>query len=115
MPCDGTISIPEDCDFPLQNLPYGVFRLIGSSLVAALDHEDAHHGSTSRIGVALGNRVVDMSALHRMGVFADAPLIRSSECFLKARVQLDRALKLSAACIVFRNVGTTLHTNHSGQ
>ncbi len=37
MPCDGTIRIAPDCDFPLANLPYGVFRLIGSSLVAALN------------------------------------------------------------------------------
>ena len=49
MPCDGTICIDADCDFPLANLPYGVFRLIGSSLVAALDQVSSGSWSDSWI------------------------------------------------------------------
>ncbi len=36
-------------DFPIQNLPYGIF----------------HHGGRSRIGVAIGEQVLDLSVLER--------------------------------------------------
>ena len=85
MPCDGTITIAADCDFSLANLPYGVFRLINDALIELLNQEEQHeqHRTTNRIGVALGNRLVDLSALHGRGVFADAPIVQSSECFLQ--------------------------------
>jgi len=47
------------------------------------DQSEEDRGSTSRIGVALGDRVVDLAALHGLGTFKDAPLIHSSECFLE--------------------------------
>jgi len=47
------------------------------------DQSEEDRGSTSRIGVALGDRVVDLAALHGRGAFRDAPLIHSSECFLQ--------------------------------
>jgi len=37
-----------DCDFPIQNLPFGVFRA---------------HGGAPRIGVAIGDRILDLAAL----------------------------------------------------
>ncbi|MDQ6932889.1 MAG: fumarylacetoacetase, partial [Candidatus Eremiobacteraeota bacterium] len=49
------ISVAPDSDFPIQNLPYGVFRRPG---------EDA------RVGVAIGNNVLDLAALARAGLFA---------------------------------------------
>ena len=107
MPCDGTISISADSDFSLQNLPYGVFTPIASSstaisastatispssaalgnaFFAAAASDKSQHGARRRIGVALGNRVVDLLALHGLGVFAGAPLVQSSECFLQVRM-----------------------------
>jgi fumarylacetoacetase len=41
------------CDFPIQNLPYGVFHAGGSS---------------SRIGIAIGDRVLDVAALAEGGL-----------------------------------------------
>ena len=105
MPCDGTISITPDCDFPLANLPYGVFRLIGSSLVAALDQNEEDRGSTSRIGVALGNRVVDLAALHGLDTFKDAPLIHSSECFLQVHQRTGCAHWRSSSLIATCRIG----------
>ena len=47
------------------------------------DQSEEDRGNTSRIGVALGDRVVDLAALHGLGAFKDKPLIHSSECFLQ--------------------------------
>lgn len=49
------IPIPEDCDFSLQNLPYGVFS-IGDS--------------EPRIGTAVGEYALDLKALAQDGVFS---------------------------------------------
>ena len=48
-----------DSDFPIQNLPFGAFR------VAATGDE--------RIGVAIGDRILDLAALAARGVLANAP------------------------------------------
>lgn len=44
-------------DFPIQNLPYGVFRRLGS-------HENFH------LGVAIGDQILDLNKAHSLGVFA---------------------------------------------
>ena len=44
-------------DFPVQNLPYGVFRRTGSD-------------EQFRLGVAIGDQVLDLSKAHAQGVFA---------------------------------------------
>ncbi|MFB2530533.1 fumarylacetoacetase [Paracoccus sp. p3-h83] len=44
-----------DCDFPLQNLPYGVFSLPGQA---------------PRCGVAIGDRIVDLAACEDAGLIA---------------------------------------------
>lgn len=46
-----------DCDFPLQNLPFGVFRRAGKS-------EDF------RGGVAIGDQILDLAAAARAGLFS---------------------------------------------
>lgn len=48
------ISIPEDSDFPIQNLPYGVF--------STADNQAA------RVGVALGEWIVDLAVLEQQGL-----------------------------------------------
>ena len=49
------IDVPRGSDFPIQNLPYGVFRRSGDQ--------------AARLGVALGDRIVDLSLLARGGLF----------------------------------------------
>ncbi|HEU4993269.1 MAG TPA: fumarylacetoacetase [Gemmatimonadaceae bacterium] len=45
-------------DFPIQNLPLGVFR---------------RRGGTPGIGIAIGDRVLDLAACARLGLLEDAP------------------------------------------
>ena len=52
MPLQSFIDIPEGSDFPLENLPFGVFR---------------PQQGPARIGVALGQWVVDLSVLEAAG------------------------------------------------
>lgn len=49
-----------DTDFPVQNLPFGVFRRAGS-------------GEQLRIGVAIGDQILDLAAAERAGAFAALP------------------------------------------
>ncbi|HRX85771.1 MAG TPA: fumarylacetoacetase [Phycisphaerae bacterium] len=49
----------QDTEFPLQNLPYGAFRTDGAG---------------ARIGVAIGDYVLDLAALHRAGLFDGTPV-----------------------------------------
>ncbi|HPR28162.1 MAG TPA: fumarylacetoacetase [Chitinophagales bacterium] len=46
------ISVPEESDFPIQNLPFGIFQTDGLS---------------PRVGVAIGDQVLDLAALNRDG------------------------------------------------
>src|SRR5438132_3547959 len=58
MPLKSFIDIPADSDFPLENLPFGVFK---------------PRDGKARAGVALGEYVVDLAALERAGLFKDLP------------------------------------------
>jgi fumarylacetoacetase len=46
------VEVPADSDFPIQNLPFGVFK---------------KEGGSPRVGVAIGNQVLDLKALHSLG------------------------------------------------
>src|SRR6266446_4040224 len=50
------VDVASDSHFSLENLPFGVFK---------------SRASEARIGVALGDYVVDLSALERAGLFKD--------------------------------------------
>jgi fumarylacetoacetase len=52
------IDIPPDSHFPLENLPFGVFK---------------PRRGDARIGIALGDYVVDLAALEKAGLFRDLP------------------------------------------
>jgi len=57
--------VPEGSDFPIQNLPYGVFRRVGPD-----------GSEPPRVGVAIGESVLDLTALQEAGLFegrADLP------------------------------------------
>jgi fumarylacetoacetase len=52
------VDIPSDSHFPLENLPFGVFK---------------PRDGPARVGVALGDYVVDLWELERAGLFKDLP------------------------------------------
>ena len=58
MPLKSFIDIPADSHFPLENLPFGVFK---------------PRDGAARIGVAVGDYVVDLVALESGGLFKDLP------------------------------------------
>jgi fumarylacetoacetase len=55
------------CDFPIQNLPFGVFRLRGSN-------------QAFRGGVAIGDQVVDMAALCASGTLSSLAALACETC-----------------------------------
>ncbi|XP_055801319.1 fumarylacetoacetase-like [Solanum dulcamara] len=60
------VEVQSDSQFPIENLPYGVFR-------PAPDSEP-------RTGVAIGDYVLDLSVIASAGLF-DGPLPKNSDCF----------------------------------
>lgn len=54
-------------DFPIQNLPFGVFRRAGS--------QDAFRG-----GVAIGDQIVDLGAAARLQLFDGLPALAAAAC-----------------------------------
>jgi fumarylacetoacetase len=54
-------------DFPVQNLPFGVFARRGS-------------GDPGRIGVAIGDQVLDLPACHAAGLFEGACVAQGGAC-----------------------------------
>ena len=48
------VPVPPDSEFPIQNLPYGVFR---------------RPGERARVGVAIGNRILDLDVVAEAGLF----------------------------------------------
>ena len=62
------IEVAPESHFPIQNLPYGVFRPIG--------------GRPARVGVALGEYVIDLAVLDEAGVLPES--IRGRNLFAQA-------------------------------
>ncbi|RMF61864.1 MAG: fumarylacetoacetase [Bacteroidetes bacterium] len=60
------IDVAPESHFPIQNLPYGVFR--------------PHPKAAPRIGVAIGDHVLDLSVLEAAGLF-DHPALRARHPF----------------------------------
>lgn len=48
------VEVPDKSDFPIQNLPFGVFQ---------------NKSKGSRAGVAIGDKILDLAALHKLGYF----------------------------------------------
>ncbi|MDG1573109.1 fumarylacetoacetase [Robiginitalea sp. M366] len=53
------INVPEHSDFPIQNIPFGVF----------LTRDDV-----ITIGTRIGDTAIDLGAMHQLGYFRDIPL-----------------------------------------
>ncbi|KAI7999479.1 Fumarylacetoacetase [Camellia lanceoleosa] len=62
------IEVHPDSHFPIQNLPFGVFK--------------PEPASDPRPGVAIGDHVLDLSAISSAGLF-DGPVLKSSDCFIQ--------------------------------
>jgi len=63
------VEVPEGSDFPIQNLPFGIFKT---------SYSDA------RVGVRIGDYVLDMSVVHNLGYLGELSFSLSdfSSCFL---------------------------------
>ncbi|MFM7668091.1 MAG: fumarylacetoacetase [Bacteroidota bacterium] len=63
------VEAPEGSDFPIQNLPFGIFKTSYSE---------------GRVGVRIGNHVLDLSAVHNLGFLTDLPFEGKdfSSCYL---------------------------------
>jgi fumarylacetoacetase len=86
MPLKSFIDVPQDSHFPLENLPFGVFK---------------PKDGAARIGIALGDYVVDLSVLQEGGHFSD---LKDRQLF--ARDSLNEFLALGRP--VWRKVRETL-------
>jgi len=70
-------------DFPLHNLPFGVFRRAGST-------------ETPRVGVAIGDAILDVAACHAAGLCADADALTQQAMRACASPTLNALMALGA-------------------
>uniref|UniRef100_A0A6N2K543 Fumarylacetoacetase n=1 Tax=Salix viminalis TaxID=40686 RepID=A0A6N2K543_SALVM len=71
------IEVSPDSHFPIQNLPFGIFK--------------PEPASPPRPGVAIGDYVLDLSAISVSGIF-DGPFLSGSDCFLQPNLNKFLAL-----------------------
>ncbi len=57
------LPVAPDSDFPIQNLPFGIFKT---------------HSSSARAASIIGDRLIDLSALHSMGLLAGLNIPRKA-------------------------------------
>ena len=69
------IAVAENSDFPLQNLPYGVFQ---------------PQGEAARVGVAIGNDVLDLATLEAAGLLQTGSEPVFNQATLNAFIALGR-------------------------
>ncbi|HMO41410.1 MAG TPA: fumarylacetoacetase [Saprospiraceae bacterium] len=72
------VQVPPDSDFPIQNLPFGVFKT---------------PGLTPRLGVAIGEQVADLQVLSEHGFFDDLHLDKNifAQPYLNDFIALGKA------------------------
>ncbi len=92
------IEVSPDSDFPMQNLPYGVFR---------------RPGGLPAVGVAVGDWVVDLARLHEARIFADLPQVGNENCFARAQLNDFMALGKRAWEAARTRVSELLRSNNS--
>jgi fumarylacetoacetase len=85
------VPVPAESHFPIQNLPYGIFR--------------RRPGGRSRIGVAIGNAVLDLAAIQEQGLLrgqalGDGQVFR--ETTLNAFMALGRPAWTEARSLISR-------------
>lgn len=75
------VDVPAHSDFPIQNLPFGVFTT-------------EHHGP--RVGVAIGNKILDLKAMHVLGYFPNQPFAQNdldADCLNKMMMHGKKAIR----------------------
>ncbi|MCB2212030.1 fumarylacetoacetase [bacterium] len=85
MPLPCIIDIPKDSHFPVENLPYGVFTI--------------RTGDSPRVGVAIGDQVLDLAVLEAANLFNGPELTHKSvfaQDSLNAFMDLGRPAWLEA-------------------
>ena len=95
---DSFLDVDAESPFPIQNLPYGVFTPPNSS--------------TPRVGVAIGNRVLDLALLNAEGAF-DHPAVTDNRPFAEASLNAFMALGKSVWSTVRERVHTLLRADTS--
>src|SRR5262245_52854884 len=75
-PLRSWVPVPADSDFPIQNLPYGIFR---------------RDGGTPHAGVAIGEHVLDLAVVETHGLF-NGPVLRQVKVFNSATLNAVLAL-----------------------
>jgi len=69
------VPVPEGSDFPITNLPYGVFCLKNGSAIIG----GGPKGGTRRIGVAIGDQILDLAAAAARGLIDEPSQMLRSE------------------------------------
>lgn len=75
-------SAQAQTDFPIQNLPFGVFRPAGS-------------GQAPRVGIAIGEHILDVSASRSVAGFSGPAAVAAEAC---AESSLNRLMGLGTEC-----------------
>ena len=92
------LDVDPESSFPIQNLPYGVFTPPSSS--------------TPRVGVAIGNRVLDLALLNAEGAF-NHPAVTDSRPFAETSLNAFMALGASVWSTVRERIHTLLRADTS--
>lgn len=71
------VEVPPDSHFPIQNLPYGIFC--------------REAAEPARVGVAIGDLILDLAELEQAGVF-DGPALRGKTTFVQPTLNAFMAL-----------------------
>jgi len=88
----------HEAEFPIQNLPFGVFSHVATD-------------DPPRVGVAIGDRILDVGACHRMDLFSGMAYVAAEQCDAPS---LNGLLALSPAhwSALRRRLHELLRINH---
>ena len=87
------------CDFPIQNLPFGVFE----------NADDASSSPGERVGVAIGDQIVDVVACAAAGLFTGDAADAASRC--RGRLDALMAMGRDGATALRRTLSVALRAD----
>lgn len=91
------VNVPKNSDFPIQNLPFGIFS-IGNE--------------KPRVGVAIGDKILDLKAVHVLGYFPNQPYTQDD----LAATHLNGIMRLGKMAVrEFRNRISDLLLSTNGE